>query len=419
MIDIDKWQEIYLTLMQHKLRTALTAFGVFWGVFMLVVLLGAGKGLERGAIDGFGGRTNTVFLWIGGATQIPYAGLSAGRNLNLSSEDIEVIRNTVPELGLLSGINSYGGFRNSQFITRKNNSGAFSARGVEPELLQIAGYHIDRGRFINALDYSERRKVAVIGTEVLDILFEKGEDPIGENIRIGNINFQVIGVYRAFSSGSGARGEARRILLPNSTLRTTFNQLGHIGFIQMTPIEGVHASVLENKVRQLLFERFRIHPDDTGVIRGFNSQVEYDKVQSLFTGVRVFSWVVAIGTILAGVIGVGNIMLIVVKERTREIGVRKALGATSWNIISMIVQEALVLTLISGYLGLVVGVVLLEQITGLVASSSGDAMFGRPEIDFQTAFIAIVVLVVTGVLASLLPASKAAKVNPIVALQDE
>lgn len=418
MIDIDKWQEILLTLEQHKLRTALTAFGVFWGIFMLVMLLGAGKGLENGVKGQFGGQKNSVFLWTGGKTQIPHGGLKSGRTIWLKSEDLDVMRATLPELGLLSGVNFLGGGGGSQTISRNGRSGPFSGMGLEPDALIINGFQMASGRFINALDYVQKRKVAVIGASVKDVLFEPGEDPLGKTIDIGGIPFVVIGVTVATGTGGDSRRQAERVILPNSTLRYTFNQLAWIGYLQMTPAEGVHALKLENAVLRLLRERHRVHPDDSGVFGSFNAQIKFDEVSALFTGVRVFSWVVALGTILAGVIGVGNIMLIVVKERTREIGLRKALGATSWNIISMIVQEALVLTMVAGYTGLVAGVFLLEVVSDWLAQAE-NSIFGKAELDFTTAFIAILVLMLAGVLASLLPASKAAHVSPIVALQDE
>jgi len=207
--------------------------------------------------------------------------------------------------------------------------------------------------------------------------------------------------------------------MANSTLRTTFNQMGWIGHVKIAPVEGHSSALLEKKVRALIMERHKVHPDDIGTLGSFNLEKEYIKVQGLFTGIKVFTWVVAIGTIFAGVVGVGNIMLIVVKERTREIGVHKALGATSWSIISTILQETLFLTIISGYFGLVAGVFLLEGVTSMLEASGDNSMFVQPEIDFGTASIALITLILAGTLAAILPATKAAKVDPIEALQDE
>jgi len=415
MIDFDRWQEIFFTLKQHKLRTVLTAFGVFWGMFMLVIMLGAGKSLENGATQGFGGQTDTVFIWTSGRTQIPYKGLRTGRRITLKDEDMAAIRQ-LPELDLSSTHNTLGGWQSNQYIVHKDKTGTFETIGIEPEAFQISAYTLGAGRNINEKDFEERRKVVVIGTSVKEVLFEPDEDVIGQELKIGGINFVVIGVFETTSRNPG---EAEKIMMPNSTMRTTFNQMGWIGHIEMTPAAGYNSTLLEKKVRALIMERHRVHPDDVGALGSFNMQKEYQKVQSLFAGIKVFTWVVAIGTIIAGVVGVGNIMLIVVKERTREIGVHKALGATSWHIISTILQETLFLTFISGYFGLVAGVFLLEGVTKMLEASGGDGMFARAEIDFETAAIALFTLVLAGVLSAILPASKAAKVDPIVALQDE
>ncbi|PCK09856.1 MAG: hypothetical protein COA42_02035 [Alteromonadaceae bacterium] len=417
MIDIDRWQEIYFVIRHHKLRTALTAFGVFWGIFMLVVLLGAGRGLERGALDDFGGHTNTIFLWSGGKTQIPYQGLGLGRRINLKDADVAIVR-ALPEVDLISSVNDLGGWQAAQYIVRGKAKGTFNTRGVEPDIFALANYSLPLGRALNDLDFEQKRKVAVIGSSVQEMLFEASENPVGHYLEISDVSFRIVGVFAAPNTGSGGRDDAERILLPNSTLRQTFNQTGWIGHLQISPVEGVHAVDLEQKVRRILHERHRVHLDDTGVIGTWNAQKEYEKAESLFEGIRIFSWIVAVGTVIAGVVGVGNIMLIVVKERTREIGLRKALGATSGDIIVTIVQEALVLTTIAGYFGLVGGVLVLELVSPLLASSQGG-MFGRADIELSTAAFALLALVSSGLLAAILPASKAARVNPIVALQDE
>ena len=417
MIDLDRWQEIWFTLKQHKLRTTLTAFGVFWGIFMLVILLGAGKGLENGAIEGFGGKTNTVFIWVGGKTQIPYKGLPTGRRASLNDGDLDALR-TLPELGLSSGVNNLGGYQSNQYIVRKDKTGTFETRGVDAEGFILSGFTVVHGRGINENDFAERRKIVVIGSGVKDVLFEKDENSIAQQIKISGVNFTIVGV---FESSSNNPDDVNMILMPNSSLRTTFNQMAWIGHFQIAPIAGVDATILEKKAKAIIMERHKIHPDDLGALGSFNMQKEFDKVLGLFTGIKVFSWIVAIGTIIAGVVGVGNIMLIVVKERTKEIGINKALGATSWHVISTILQETFVLTFISGYLGLTAGVFLLEGITS-VLNSTGDAsnaMFSNAEIDFTTAIVALVTLMFAGMCAAVLPAMKAANVDPIVALQEE
>ena len=415
MMDLDRWQEILYTLGKHKLRTALTAFGVFWGIFMLVVLLGAGSSLQAGALTAFNGSTNTVYLWIQGRTQLPYRGFSVGRQPRLENKERNAILN-MPNVQLFSSVNDVGGWQVNQYVVRKERSGSFSSKGVEPDQMLLGSYQLTQGRLLNALDYKRFRKVAFIGDGVRKILFEPDENPIGEAIKINGVYFTVVGVFELKNTDEG--GSADTIMLPNSTVRKAFNQSWY-GSFQFTPVDGVSAIDLEKEVLAKLKKINNIHPDDNGGFMSFNMEKEFKKVQGLFWGIKVFSWVVAVGTIFAGVVGVGNIMLIVVKERTREIGLQKALGATPWRIISTILQETLVLTFVAGYFGLAAGVFSLEAITAVLSSGGAKGMFAPSTFDFTTAIIALAVLMFAGCLAAIMPASKAAKVNPIVALQDE
>jgi putative ABC transport system permease protein len=420
MIDVEKWQEIFSTLGRHKLRTTLTAFGVFWGIFMLTTLLGAGKGLENGVAEGFPRNTNTVWIWSQGSTQIPWQGMPVGRQIGLKPEDVSAIAQNVSSVGFVTGQNSVGVWDNSPPTTvRKSRNGAFSIQGGFAGMENINSLRIIQGRSFNQRDEPQKRKVAVIGQRVRDQLFAKDENPLGEDITINGITFQVVGVFRSTQNGNQQQ-EEERIYLPSETLRYAFNQIGRIGSFVIVPKPGIHARVAENDVKNYLAQINKVSPDDRGVFGSFNLQDEHDKVEGLFTGIKVFSWMVAIGTIFAGAVGVGNIMLIVVKERTREIGLRKALGATPGSIIAMIMQETVFITAVAGYSGLVVATLLLESIARALNAAGGQAGFmGPPEVEFKTAIVALTVLVVSGVLASLMPAAKAAAVNPIVALQDE
>ena len=419
-IDIEKWQEIFNTLRRHKLRTALTAFGVFWGIFMLTVLLGAGKGLENGVNEGFPRVTNTVYVWSQGPTQIPYQGMPIGRQVQLKPGDFDAIVKNVASVGFIKGQNSVGIWGGSPpYTVRKSKNGAFSIQGGFAGIENFNALRIVAGRPFNALDEQERRKVAMIGQRVRDQLFAKDENPLGEDLTINGISFDIIGVFKSLQEGNQQQ-EDERIYLPNDTLRYAFNQTGQIGSFAFVPKPGIHARVAENDVKAYLAQLHKVSPDDRGVFGSFNLQEEYEKVQGLFTGISFFSWLVAIGTIIAGAVGVGNIMLIVVKERTREIGLRKALGATPASIVAMIMQESVFITAVAGYSGLVLGTLLIESIAKMMNAMGGKAgFFGTPEVDFKTAIIALAVLVVSGLLASLMPAAKAAAVNPIVALQDE
>jgi putative ABC transport system permease protein len=418
LIDVDKWREIFNTLGRHKLRTGLTAFGVFWGIFMLTVLLGAGKGFENGVIDGFPRAKNVIFIWLQSSTQIPYQGLPTGRWVQFYPEDVDAIRKDVAEVGFVRGQNSVGVWGGSgSYVVRKSKSGTFGVSGGFAGVEDINSMRIVEGRSINQIDEQQRRKVALIGQRVRDQLFTAGENVLGKDITISGIVFQVIGVFRSTQEGNQQQ-EEERLYLPNDTLRRSFNQQG-IGSFVILPKPGIHAKVVQDKVKALLAQRKKVSPDDRGVFGSFNMQEEFDKVQGLLTGINIFSWVVAIGTIFAGAIGVGNIMLIVVKERTREIGLRKALGATPGSIVWMIMQESVFITAMAGLMGLALGTFLIEGIAQLLNQGGGGRFFTNPQVDFSTALVALAVLVICGLLASLMPAAKAAAVNPIVALQDE
>jgi putative ABC transport system permease protein len=321
---------------------------------------------------------------------------------------------------MIKGQNAVGMWGSSPpYAVHKSKNGAYAVQGAFAGVEQIMSMRIVAGRSFDALDEQQRRKVALIGERVKNQLFAADERVLGADITLNGISFQVIGVFRSLSAGN-QQPEEEKIYLPNDTLRYAFNQVGWVGNFVVLPKPGIHARIVEEDVKRYLAKRRRVSPDDSGVFGSFNLQNEYDKIQGLFAGIKVFSWVVAIGTILAGAIGVGNIMLIVVKERTREIGLRKALGATPVAIVSMIMQESMLITAVAGYTGLVVGALLLEAVAKMLEAGGGrPGFFSRPEVDFQTAMAALAVLIVAGVLASVMPAARAAAVNPIVALQEE
>lgn len=415
LIDIDKWTEIYATVRKHKLRTGLTAFGVFWGIFMLVVLLGAGKGLENGVIKDFNVAKNAVFVWTQ-RTSIPYKGLNAGRFIRMTNADMEALKREVPEIAVLAPSTELGGTFTVGYQTK---SSSFRVRGDYPEFRDIQPIKILKGRFLNQLDLEQKRKVAVIGERVIEVLFGT-QDPLGHYIRIKGAYFRVVGVSRGSGKGDGLIQDAQTIYIPTTTLQQTYNQGNNIGYFAMTPQPGIPAAVVEEKAKLLLMKRLRVAPADMKAFGSANVEKEFQDVQGLFTGIAAFSWVVSIGTILAGIIGVGNIMLIVVKERTKEIGLRKALGATPWSIISLIIQESVVITGLAGYLGLLAGTGVIAGIDHLMTRFTVDAgFFSNPEVNLPVAVTALVLLVVTGTLAGLIPATKAARVNPVEALRDE
>ncbi|WP_018479998.1 ABC transporter permease [Pontibacter roseus] len=416
MIDIDKWTEIYNTVKKHKLRTALTAFGVFWGIFMLVLLLGAGKGLEKGIVSEFNIAKNAVFLWTQ-RTSVPYMGLKAGRTIQMTNDDVAAIRAFVPEVAVIAPSNQ---LRGSFSVVYGTKSSAFTVNGETPEVLQVKPTNVTSGRFINQKDIDEKRKVAVVGPRTLELLFEKGENPIGKYISIKGIYFQVVGVFEPLGKDEDVVEDAQTIYIPNTTLQQAFNQPNQVGFLALTPKPGIPAEVVEEKVKTLLMKRHNVAPTDLKAFGSANIEKEFQDVQGLFAGIAGFSWLVSIGTILAGIIGVGNIMLIVVKERTKEIGIRKALGATPISIVSLIIQESIVITGFAGYTGLLAGTGLIALIEYIMVKNEVQAgFFGPPEVNLGVAVTATVLLVAAGALAGLIPATKAARVNPVVALQEE
>jgi putative ABC transport system permease protein len=420
MFDLDKWEEIWLTMMQHKLRTTLTAFGVFWGIFMLVILLGAGNGLRNGAMRNFDIARNAVFVWTE-ETTVPFAGFEAGRTVRLTNEDLAVlsklrqVKTTAPRLQVA---NRFGD--EVLTIVRGDESVAFAIMGDAPEFLEIKPYIIDEGRFINRFDMEQMRKVAVIGRRVRDELFEAGEQAVGEYIRIGGVPFRVVGVFDTRVLGEQAITELQTLHIPLTTAQQTFNMANRIDWFGFVPADGVSALATEEAVKNVIRARHKISPDDRQALAGFNVEEEFKSMQGVFNSISGFSWFVAIGTIFAGMVGVANIMLIIVKERTKEIGIRKSVGAKPMSIIGMIVLEASVIAGVAGYAGLVGGVALIEGVALAMEQFGMESdFFANPEIDFRVAVSAISVLVVSGVLAGLFPGIRAARVNPVLALRDE
>ena len=414
LLDRDHWQEILQTLARNKMRTFLTAFGVFWGIFMLMVMLGSGNGLSNGVESGFSdGATNSIFIWSQRASK-PYRGMLPGRQMQLDLADAAAIRE-LPEAAVVCPRNQLGGWRGGNNITRGNRAGAFSVMGDYPEISKVQSVRMVAGRFINPLDITERRKVAVLGPRSRQVLFDKDEDPLGQDIRISGVYFKVIGVFEPRRSGDDHDDDAMSLFVPFTTFQSAFNFGDRVGWFAITSREGTPASVLEDKVLALLKERHRVAPDDSRAFGHFNLEKEFGKVTGLFAGIRILIWIVGIGTLAAGVIGVSNIMLVIVRERTNEIGVRRAVGATPWAIMTQVVFESLVLTSIAGYLGLVAGVAVIEMTARLVGD--GAEMFKNPEVSLAAALQTLVVLVLSGLLAGLFPARRAVQSTPVEALR--
>lgn len=414
--DPDHWQEILEVLRGNKTRTFLTAFGVFWGIFMLMVMLGSGNGLSNGVQQDFSdGATNSVFIW-SQRTSKPWRGMPPGRAVQLEVADAAAIRQQVEEAGVVCPRNQLGGWRGGNNISRGRKAGAFSVMGDYPDIARIQSVRLIAGRFLNPIDVQERRKVAIIGPRVQEVLFDKDEDPIGGLIRINGVYFKVVGVFKPPRSGNSRDDQAQSLFVPFTTFQSAFNYGDKVGWFAITSRPGVSATVMEEKVLALLKERHRIAPDDQRALGHFNLEKEFGQIQGLFAGIKMLIWIVGIGTLTAGVIGVSNIMLVIVRERTNEIGVRRAVGATPFAIQLQVVYEALVLTCVAGYLGLVAGVGVVEAAAGLIPASDGG-MFKDPEVSLAAALQTLVILVGSGVLAGLFPARRAVKMSPVEALR--
>lgn len=420
MFDLDRWQEIYHVLKSNKLRTFLTAFGVFWGIFMLVIMLGSGNGLENAVSRNFADMaTNSVFIWAQ-QTTIPYKGFPRGRQFYYSNDDVEALHNAIPEIKYLAPRIRGRGQNGANNVVHGLKTGAFRIQGEYPDFFKIDPVNLLSGRLINDLDIERKRKVVVIGSRVKDLLFEKDEEVLGEYIQIQGVYFQIVGICGSKRTGEQAEHENQRIFMPFTTLQKTYNYGDVIGFFAITSQDGIPVSVVEEKAIRILKARHFVAPDDDRAVGHFNLEDEFRKFRGLFTGIRVLVWIVGIGTLMAGIIGVSNIMLVVVRERTKEIGIQRALGATPLKIIGQIVSEAVVLTTFAGYFGLVLGVGLLELINYALESSGTESnMFYHPGVNFQVAMIALLILIFSGIVAGFIPARKAVSVKPIDALRFE
>jgi putative ABC transport system permease protein len=418
MFDLDKWKEIWATLRSNRLRTALTAFGVFWGILMLMMMLAFGSSMQEGTRRQFKGvATNALYVW-GQSTTESYDGLPPGRAIRFKTSDIEVLRR-VPGIEYLAPRIQLGGWRNNFTVAYGNKTGTFTVMGDYPTFANIVSFGYEAGRFVNDRDIAERRKVAVIGTGVRDQLFAAGEDPLGKHIKISGVYFQVVGVIKTLRSGREGEREANAVFVPFATMKTAFNIGDRVGFFAMTARPGTDGPELERQVREALARQHRIAPTDQLAIGSFNMFELYEDISSVFVVLWWVSWIVGGATLLAGVVGVSNIMLITVKERTKEIGVRKALGATPISIVTMVMKESVALTTIAGLAGVAAGVGLLAVAEAALENPALEMPFGPPHVGLSTVLAAVGVLIVAGMIAGLMPASHAASIKPIEALRAE
>lgn len=418
----DQFQEIFSTLKQNKLRTTLTGLSVSWGIFILIVLLGAGNGLRNGVMENFQERAVNRVVLRTGTTAMPFRGLKSGRNLQFADKELDVIKNDVSESRLITPQSN-----NNQTISKGQEFGSYQVRGVMPDYLGIEKLEIraENGRFVNNLDIKNNNKVIVIDKKIEETLF-KGKPALGEYVKVEQLMFKVVGV------NTKKQGWGNPIAyIPFSTYQMIYNPSKKFGRITFT-VEGLNTKAenetFNEELRKDIARSLNFNSDDTQALNLYNSQEDYIETQKIFSGITLFVSIIGIFTLIAGIVGVSNIMLVSVKERTREIGIRKAIGASPMSILKTIVLESIIITAIFGYIGMIAGIGLTELINFLMEQSAATqvasegpqmSIFKDPTVNLGYVLIATAILIVAGVVAGYLPAYKAVKVKPIEAMRKE
>lgn len=421
MFDRDRWIEILEALTANTFRTVLTAFGVFWGIFILVILLAAGKGLENGVKKGFDGiATNTMFMW-SQTTSKPYRGLPKTRQYNFKNNDVIALKENFPDLLYVSPRNQLGGHNGASNVIRGTKTGSYTIFGDYPELVKQEQMEIVNGRFVNQQDILLKRKVAIIGRGVISELYDRAEDVIGTYVKVNGVNFMVVGVYNSKSRNNGdAESAQKNIFIPFSTFQQAFNYGDTVGWMALTANDNASITELKPQILDFIKSRHSIHPEDDRAIGNFDLFQEFSKVQGLFMILQFIAYFVGTLVLLSGVIGISNIMLIVVKERTKEIGIRRALGATPAAIRSQILLEAIFLTIIAGMFGIAMATGVVAVVNMVLDSMPSEGMmFADPSVDLKVVFIALFILVGSGLLAGYIPAQTAINIKPVDALRTE
>lgn len=410
LFEKDTWKEVYDSVTKNKLRTAITMIGVWWGILLLIALLGAARGMENSFNRIFGDfATNSVFIW-GQSTSLPFKGFQEGKGVRLKLSHVDKIKDNIEGIELVVPRS-----RNQSMVVRNFLSGNYGVNGDYPLLDKIQKKKMMRGRFVNQNDINIKRKVAVISEEIYKQLFEKDENPIGQYIQINRMNFSVIGV---FQNENVDMGPTTDIHIPFTTFQQIYNRGDRIGWMVVTGKPEYNIKQIEEDIKLLLRNLNKIHPQDKRALGSFNLGKEFAKVTGFLTGMQFLTWFVGIATLIAGVFAIGNILLITVKERTKEIGVRRALGATPYEIKRQIVVEAVFLTLISGFLGIISGgwiLIIIDRFWG----QGEEATLVNASVSIAVVFISLIILVMLGTLIGLIPAFKATSVKPIEALREE
>jgi len=416
-IDIDSYREILDTLTRNKSRSFLTGFGVFWGVFMLVALIGGGQGLKEMLEKNFEGfAQNTVIVW-SQQTSKAYKGFRKGRWWSMDYKDIDRMKQRVPELNVVAPV-IFAPWGKSNTAYYKDQTTTPRIQGCTPEYAKVIAPKLYYGRYINEMDMKEHRKVCVIGKRIYKELFKEGGDPCGKSIRIDSTYYEVIGVDYASSGGMNINGRAeQKVTLPLTLMQETYNRGQEVDMIVATGRKGVVMSKLTDRIRESVTMGHFVDPTDEQAAMVFNTEVLFQMLDNLFKGVNFLIWLVGLGTLLAGAIGVSNIMMVTVRERTTEIGIRRAIGATPKMILSQIISESIVLTLVAGMSGILFGVLILHMLE--MGNTEDGILTAHFQVGFWTAIVAALMVSAMGVLAGLAPAARAMSIKPVDAMRDE
>jgi len=419
MFSRDRWDEILEALNANKFRTFLTAFGVFWGITILVLLLALTNGLKNGVTADFGDfATNSMFMWTQGTSK-PYKGLPKGRYFNYKIDDVAAIKSEIPNLKYVSPRNQLGGYNGANNVIRGTKSGAFEIYGDYPEFIKQRPMDILQGRFISYSDIEAKRKICVIGTGVVKGLYDKDETVLGTYIKINGVNFLVVGTFKMSNSQGDGEQDASTIYMPFTTFGQAFNRGENVGWMAITAVDDVSITSVKQQIFDLMKFRHKVDPTDDRAIGHFDLSEQFGRINGLFSILSLVGYFVGALVLMSGIIGISNIMLIVVKERTKEIGVRRALGASPWSIKSQILQESLILTILSGMVGISFAALVIWVMNSILDNIGPVDNFANPSVSMQVVFTALIILIVSGVLAGLIPANSATKMKPVDALRIE